>query len=188
MLQCTSLLRTAVVTAMLALAGPAGVLAQTTQAPADTSAPRVQSALGKTVRVTQVDGTKQKGRLVSFDPAGVVLARDGQEHALGLADVRRVERVAHGVQWGVIAGTVAGFVYGYGITEEDGEGSSREMAGGAIVAALGAAGGAGVGALINRVRRNSNRIYERPAGTLTIAVVPVVGPRGHVGFASAIRW
>jgi hypothetical protein len=154
----------------------------------DLSSPKIASAQGKTVRVTEADGTKRTGRLTSLTASGVVLQDKGQDVTVPLTRVRKVEKVAHGVRWGVIGGAAAGAVYGYGVTEEDGSGSSREVIGGAILGGIGAAAGAGVGLLINRARRGGNLVYESGGGIRIVNLVPFLSPSGRVGFSLVARW
>jgi hypothetical protein len=80
----------------------------------DLPASKIKLASGKTVRVTEADGTTRTGRLVSLTAAGVALQDKDQDMTVPLSRVRKVEKVAHGVRWGVIGGAAAGAVYGYG--------------------------------------------------------------------------
>ena len=174
-------------TLAIALVALAPAVAAAQVAAADLNEPRIASANGKTVRVTEVNGSRQSGRLVSLAGSGVVIRSGGKDVSIPMANVRKVERTTHNVLYGLAIGGAAGFVYGWGVTEPDGSGSGREAAGGAIVGAIGAAGGAGVGALIDRLRRGSHLVYVPAARTKTVAVLPLVGSSRR-GLAIAVKW
>jgi hypothetical protein len=154
----------------------------------DLPASKIKSAQGKAVRVTEADGTERTGKLTSFTAAGLALQDKGQDVTIPLPRVRKVEKVAHGVRWGVIVGAATGAVYGYGVTEEDLSGSSREVIGAVILGGIGAAAGAGVGLLINRARRGGNLVYESGSGSRTVSVAPLLDPSGAIGVSLRASW
>jgi len=171
----------------IALVVLAPVVAAAQVPAAGLSLPKIAASSGKTVRVTDANGSQRSGRLVSLTESAVVIRSGGEDVSIPTANVRKVERTTHNVLYGLAIGGVAGFMYGWGITESDGSGSSREAAGGAIVGAIGAAAGAGVGALIDRLRRGSHLVYAPAQRTKTVAVLPLVGPSRR-GVAIAVRW
>jgi hypothetical protein len=182
MFQPAPVFRSAMLAALFVSFTPFAATAQ------DLPAAKIKPALGKTVHVTEADGTKRTGRLASLTEAGVTLQEKGQDVTVPLARVRKVEKVAHGVRWGVIGGAAAGAVYGYGVTEEDLSGSSREVVGAIILGGIGAAAGAGVGALINRARRDGNLLYESGSTTRTVSVAPLLDPSGAIGVSLRASW
>jgi len=64
----------------------------------------------------------------------------------------------------------------------------RPVAWGLLLAGLGAAAGAGVGALLNRARRGGNLIYENRVSSTSVSIAPVLSPSGRVGLAVVGRW
>jgi hypothetical protein len=147
---------------------------------------RVTSATGKQVRVTEVDGTKKTGRLVSLNLDAAVIRHSGELVTVPLVKVRKVEKVGHGIWYGAVAGGVSGFIFGYGVTEGGGGGAAwSETTGGFVVGALGAAGGAGIGALIDHLKRQHNLVHERPAPR---RVTTTLFPAGHLGFGMTVKW
>ena len=149
----------------------------------DWTARRATETLGKRVRITKFDGTKISGALISLGPSGVVVDRSGSELTVPLADVRRVETVGRAMWTGLIAGGVAGFVFGYWFAEED----YGESKGGAILGGLGAAGGAALGALVDRARGAGNLIYTARSRSSSALLIPVVS-RDRAGVAFTLRW
>lgn len=146
---------------------------------------KVEAAKGKTVRLTETSGARLSGRLQSITTTAVVLQAEGREVTVPLTNIRKVERVSRAVVKGVVAGAIAGFFYGYLVTEEDSEWG--EMGGGAIISGLGAAAGAGIGALIARARRGHNLVYQSASAKKTLTAMPVWSP-GRTGFSVALRW
>jgi len=149
----------------------------------DAAARSIASAQGKLVRVTNVDGTTLAGRLQSTTPAGLIIRTGSTEVNVPLSCVRRVEKVAHGVWWGLVSGAVAGFVYGYGVADAD----AGEVMIGAFIAGIGAAGGAGIGAMVDHARRNGNVVYDSGSRSARAAIAPTVG-RGRAGVALTVGW
>jgi hypothetical protein len=118
-------------------------------------------AVGKRVRITGVDGSRDTGRLVSLSDTEVVFRRNGQEERVALTQLERVERVRHHARnlafWGALIGGGVGFLAGAN--------SSRgvQLAEGMLIlAGVGGGGGAGIGALIARGTADTNLLCQRP--------------------------
>jgi hypothetical protein len=172
----------AVLAAFVVVVIPATASAQTTP---DVAASQIARAQGKNVHVTDSQGDRRTGRLVSATAAGVVLHERGQDVTVALVNVRRVERVSHAMRHGLLIGAVAGFIYGYGVTEEDAFGSAGEIGGGALIAGIGAAGGLGIGAL---VRGLGHRVVYEAGARPSAGIAPVLSPTGRAGLALLVRW
>ena len=149
----------------------------------DEVARAIATAQGARVRVTTTDNTTLKGRLQSATPAGAIIRAGGTDVTVPLSSIRRVEKVGHGVWWGLVSGAAAGFVYGYGVADED----AGEVKIGLFIAGLGAAGGAGIGALVDRSRRDGNLVYAASPGSPRASIAPAFGP-GRAGVSLTVGW
>jgi hypothetical protein len=135
------------------------------------------------VRVLSTDGIVREGRLLSLSATEVVLARGRQSMTLPIEDVRRIERLTHGVRNGLLAGALAGFGLGMAVScASTGDDGGCWPLVGATVAGVGAGLGTAIGALHDTARRGSNVIYGAPGETATIEVptVIVAGASGGV--------
>ena len=167
-----SILRSTIFLTVLLLPGAASAQSTPTLGQ-DWTAGRAAAAEGKTVRVTKSDGTRISGKLVSISSADVVVQRKGSDVTVPLAQVRRVEKVGRAVWKGLHIGGLAAFLFGFWVAEDD----YGEVKAGAQLGALGAAGGAYLGALIDRASRNRNLIYFAKSRSASAVLLPLVRPR-----------
>jgi hypothetical protein len=151
------------------------------------SAERARSAAGREVRVTTVDGVKRTGRLVTLSDAGVVIRTTANDVGISLPDIRKVERVSHGVRTGALIGSIpAGALWV--LLSIKGCGDCYEArAGISIMSAVAVGAGAGIGALVNAARADRNLIYEAPGPKSSIRVTPMLLPRRQA-IQLSIHW
>ncbi len=143
-------------------------------------------AVGKQVRITGVDGSRETGRLVSLSDTEVVFRRNGPEERVALTTIERVERVRHHARnltfWGALIGGGVGFLAGASSAR------GAELAEGIVIlAGIGGAGGAGIGALIARNTADTNLLYQRPTSAVSVRLSPIVSPADK-GVALTLRW
>jgi hypothetical protein len=140
---------------------------------------------GKKVRLTAMDGTERKGRIVSLSSTEVILRFDDRNTTIPLRDVRRLDKVAYGVRNGAIAGAAAGYYVGYGVGESDSPGG--EVGQGILFSAIGAGIGAGIGIVIDAAKADRNLIYLAPNQSAPIVVAPMVSAK-RAGVGLSLRW
>ena len=149
--------------------------------------PDSAGAIGKEVRVIRVDRSRDSGQLVSLSDIDVVLRRGSVEQRWPLDQVQRVERVRHHVRnvawWGTAVGGAIGFLIGAANTSD----TSEIIAGTAVCAGIGAAGGAGIGALINAVGADGNLVYQQRGPSSSRGASAILATRRQ-GIALALRW
>src|SRR5688572_27428320 len=149
---------------------------------------RVRASIGKSVAITEQDGTRHKGRLASLSTTEVVVSRDGRDVKLPLADVRRVERTSYAIRNGIIIGVI-GAAGALGIScaiERCPAALTTEFfPDTALVLAVGAGAGAGLGWLF-RGSAASRTIFEAPSKA-TITIAPAVGKQ-RAGIQTTISW
>jgi hypothetical protein len=152
-------------------------------------------AVGKEVRVTGTDGSTLVGRLVSMSANEVVFTRQGLEISVPLDRVQNVERVSRGVKKGALIGLATGAALGLLATCDTGGDDcpnkyswvpfAMMLEGG-----IGAAAGAGIGAIVNRAHKAGNQLYSR-ASSPTVAVTPLLGRDSagtRAGLGVAVRF
>jgi hypothetical protein len=135
--------------------------------------------VGQEVRVTGTDGSTVAGRLVSISANEVVYTRQGLEVSVPLDRVERVERVSRGVKKGALVGLATGAALGLLATCDTGGDDCPNKHAWVPVAmmiegGIGAAVGAGIGAIVNRAHKSGNQLYSR-ASPPTVAVTPLLG-------------
>jgi hypothetical protein len=140
--------------------------------------------IGKAVHVTNLDGSRVGGTLVSLDGKTVVIDQRTGTATMPLAGVRSVTRDSYAIPIATFSGLGAGFLYGLmlcGEGEDCVPGATALMFGG-----IGAGIGAGVGLAIKISRTNARTLYRAPAKT-SIALSPIVGRR-QAGVRGVIVW
>jgi len=150
--------------------------------PAATSAQDLP--IGKAVHVTNLDGSRVGGTLVSLDGKTVVIDQRKGAVTLPLNLVRNVTRDSYAVPIGTFAGLGAGFVAGLMLC-----GAAEDCAteqGALLGAGIGAGIGAAVGFAIKSSRTNARTVYSAPVKA-SVALSPVVGRR-QVGVRGVIAW
>jgi hypothetical protein len=157
---------------VLLCAGPAG---------AQASFADLQHVLepGETVYLTDASGAEIRGNLTGILPSGLRLVVAGVEREWAANDVREVRRRGDSVKNGAIIGLVAGGVIGGIGGAALGSlfvNEGRSFAGPFFYfLAVGAAGGAGIGAGVDALIPGRTLVYQQGRrGRLT--VVPVVSP------------
>ncbi len=152
-------------------------------------------AVGKEVRVTDTDGSKRVGRLVTLSTTEVVFSRQGQEVTLPLDRVRTVEQVSRGVKKGALIGLATGAALSLLATcDTQGDDCPNPYAWVPIVmlieGGIGAGVGAGIGAIVNATHRAGNQLYASPgSGRVTVSPLLTRGRRGMgAGAELAVRW
>ena len=140
--------------------------------------------IGKAVHVTNLDGSRVGGTLVSLDGKTVVIDQRKRAVTISLDGVRSVDRDSYAIPIGTFAGLGAGFLSGLMLcgAAEDCAPLHGALIGGGIGAGIGAA----VGFAIKGARTNARNVYRTPKKT-SIAMSPVVGRR-QVGVRGVIAW
>jgi hypothetical protein len=148
---------------------------------------RARSAEGKEVRVTTVDGVKRTGRLVTLSDAGVVFRTTANDVAISLPDIRKVERVSHGVLNGALIGAIPAGALWFLLSIKGCDDCYEARAGVSILSGVAVGAGAGIGALVNAARADRHLIYEAPGPKSSIRVKPILLPQRQ-GIALSMRW
>jgi hypothetical protein len=144
-------------------------------------------------KVTVVDGTGNKtdGRIGALSRERLTLVTPAGPRELGEADVavvrqRRDDSLKNGAIIGAVAGT-AYYITMAAIFSRYSDGGdiivSTAVTGGVLFAAMGAAAGAGVDALITR----RQVIYRKAPSDKRVSVSPLIG-HGHRGAAVTVRF
>lgn len=144
-------------------------------------------AIGKTVRVTTVDGKEQKGRLSLVTPPNIAL--DGKP--VSLEQVSKVETVKPwilksaliGIGSGAAAAVTAGVVCEAFVDPMPGYDNCWSDA--AIYGAL--AGGAGFAVTALVLHRPGDLLYSASKSKTTFAIAPIVSPT-RKGIAVRVSW
>jgi hypothetical protein len=152
------------------------------------------TARAQDVKVTDLDGSQQKGVLVSLTDSAVVIRhrplRSGRESTIPLAQVQKVETYSDtGKVIGLTAGAIGGFFLGgwiYPCNHDDCSQAEVDQQRWTR-ASIGAAVTGGIGFLIGEMLDARRRavLFQSP-GRSTI-VTPLVGP-GVGGAALTMRW
>jgi hypothetical protein len=140
--------------------------------------------IGKAVHVTNLDGSRIGGTLVSLDGKAVVIDQRKGAVTIPLTGVRRVERDSYAVPIGLGVGFGAGLVSGLALCangDDCAPGLTALMFGG-----IGAGIGTAAGFAIKSSRTNTRTVYRAPTKT-SIAMTPVLGRR-QVGVRGVIAW
>jgi len=140
--------------------------------------------IGKAVHVTNLDGSRVGGTLVSLDGKTVVIDQRTGTATMPLAGVRSVTRDSYAIAIGTFSGLGAGFLSGLmlcGAAED-----CAPLQGALLGAGIGAGIGAAVGFAIKTSRTNARTLYRAPAKT-SIALSPVLGRR-QVGVRGVVAW
>ena len=134
------------------------------------------------VRVLANNGAVRTGRLLELTSSEVVVAVDRFTVTLPLRDVRRIDRVMHGVRTGLIAGILSGFGAGIALScaSGGGDGGCSPLIG-VMFAGIGAGVGTAVGALHDNARRSSSVLYAAPGQVRTIDLPTVILTAGSGG-------
>lgn len=168
--------------------GPARVEAQAIASSLDQLAVVVKT--GDKISVVDIAGNETEGRLGTLSREGLTLFTDAGPRVLGEADIatirqRRGDSLKNGMIIGAIAGT-AYFLTGAALLSDSDGGDvivSTAVVGGVLFAALGAAAGAGIDALITR----RQVIYEKPVSSARFSVSPLFGHERR-GVAISVRF
>jgi hypothetical protein len=150
------------------------------------------------VRVTRIDGATERGSLLTLTDSEVVLRIKEQPGRTGLVkpdrqvliqleEIRKIEKVPHGLRNGLLGGAAAGALSGL-LLEANLNNTDAEVFGlvALIFGAVGAGVGAGAGAVYDAVQRERRLLYVAP-GARPVSVRPIVGPT-HQGVQLAVRW
>jgi hypothetical protein len=140
------------------------------------------------VTVTQSDGVKRRGRLVSLTRDGVVLREDGRELRLSTADVSTIDKVGRHAFVGALVGTayaISGWLVIAATRDscadcEDGPWAATIM----TPVSIGA--GAGIGALVQQLTRDRRRLYPARSGA-SLRFAPVVA-KSRAGATIGVVW
>jgi hypothetical protein len=133
---------------------------------------------GDEVRVSDASGQNVRGRVVGVEPHALVLWAGGRRVELLEADVTRVEKYYNDSGWdGAAYGAACGVggLLGVAYVGDREFATDPEVLPGLVVA--GAAGGALVGLIVDKVHRRQRTVYVgAPAGRtpLTLSVAPIV--------------
>jgi len=140
--------------------------------------------IGKAVHVTNLDGSRVGGTLVSLNGKTVVIDQRNGAATIPLTEVRSVTRDSYAIPIGTFAGLGAGFLGGLMICSNHSDcppGLAALMYGG-----IGAGVGAAVGVVIKTSRASARTLYRAPAKT-PVALWPIVGRR-QAGVRGVIVW
>jgi len=138
---------------------------------------------GDTIWVTDSQGREIEGKLSRLSPASLQLTTDGDVEELpaervGTIRVQPADRLRNGVLWGALVGFVGGAL-SCGVNPQcTGDEGGAGMAAGLGI--LGAAAGAGIGALIDAAVKGPKLTVYRASGTAGDAhfsIAPVITPR-----------
>jgi hypothetical protein len=140
------------------------------------------------VTVTQSDGVKRRGQLLSLTRDAVVLRDDGRELQLSTADVRTIDSVGRHTFIGALVGSayaISGWLVIAATRDscadcEDGPWAASIM----TPVSIGA--GAGIGALVQRLTRDRRRLYPSRVGA-SLQVSPKVA-KSRIGAGVGVRW
>lgn len=161
------------------LAAPVAALAQAPSSP-------LPVKLGQHVWVTTTDGSEIEGVVSDVTAATIDVKGVNGTKRLNETDVRRIAKRRDSVKKGAIIG--GSIMEGLGIwavkcCELGTKGT------GVIIGALAFdfAAGAGIGALVGYAIKGRETVYERPAGSPSVILSPIVAPHS-IGVAGAIRW
>jgi hypothetical protein len=127
------------------------------------------------VTVTETDGVKHRGRLVSLTSDAVVLRDGSRDLRLSLAGVRTIDKAGRGKFIGALVGTAFATAGWLAIaTTRD---SCADCEDGPLAATLmtpvSIGAGAGIGALVEQLTRGRRRLYPAPPGR-SLRIAPVV--------------
>jgi hypothetical protein len=133
---------------------------------------------GDKITVVDATGSETKGRIGKLSRDALILVTSAGLQKLGEVDVatisqRRGDSLKNGAIIGAVAGT-AYFVTGVALLRDSDGGEviiPTVVVGGVLFAAMGAAAGVGIDALISR----RQVIYQKPAGQSRVSVSPVFG-------------
>ena len=140
------------------------------------------------VTVTQLDGVKHRGQLLSLTRDAVVLRDDDRELRLSTADVRTIDKVGRHAFVGALVGSayaISGWLVIAATRDscadcEDGPQAATIM----TPVSIGA--GAGIGALVQRLTRNRRRLYPATPGA-SLRVSPLVA-KNRAGASVGVVW
>ena len=134
-------------------------------------------AAGDTVYVTDQSGAETHGSVAAIGPSSLRLTMNGMEREWASSEVRQVRKRGDSVKNGAIIGLVAGGVMGgiggaalASLFESEGASGTGPFL---SMLALGAAGGAGIGAAIDALIPGRTVVYRQPRG---LTITPVVAP------------
>lgn len=144
---------------------------------------------GDTVWMTNAAGRQAEGVVQGVDPSALTVLVSGREEQWTLSDTREIWRrgdsLRNGVLVGLLAGAGAGLLGGLGVSASSfGEGGSPAPAL-AGMTALGAAGGAALGAWFDSMRQGRTLVHRNTAAA--VRVTPTVS-RDARGVQMAVRF
>jgi hypothetical protein len=140
------------------------------------------------VTVTQSDGVKRRGRLVSLTRDAVVLRDDGDELRLSTVDVRTIDRVGRHMFIGTLVGSayaISGWIVIAATRDSCADCEDGPWAA-AIMTPVSIGAGAGIGALVQHLTRDRRRLYPARLGT-SLRVSPLVS-KSRVGARVGVVW
>lgn len=134
---------------------------------------------GDEIGVTDGQGQRVRGRVVSFDATALVLDAGGRHHEFHEEDVSRVEKFFKDSGWdGAAYGAAIGVAGLYGATYVGDREMATDPEGLPAVVVTGAVGGALVGFIVDKLHRGRRTIYVRSqaGGRARLTAGPVVTP------------
>ena len=140
------------------------------------------------VTVTQSDGVKHRGRLVSLTRDDVVLHDDGRELRLSTADVRTIDKVGRHAFVGALVGTayaMSGWLVVAATRDSCADCEDGPWAA-AIMTPVSIGAGAGIGALIQQLTRDRRRLYPARSGA-SLRLAPVI-EKSRTGASIGVVW
>ena len=151
---------------------------------------RTRQAVGglTDVTVTQSDGRKHRGQLVSLTGDLVVIREDGRELRLSTADVRTVDKVGRHAFIGTLAGTayaISGWLVVAATRDSCADCEDGPWAA-AIMTPVSIGAGAGIGALVQRLTRDRRRLYPARAGA-SLRFAPLLA-KSRAGGSIGVVW
>jgi hypothetical protein len=146
--------------------------------------------LGDKVSVVDASGREAKGRIGMLSRDAMILVTEAGPRKFGEVDVaaisqRRGDSLLNGAIIGAAAGTAYFVTLSMLLWDSDGGDVivPTLIAGGVVMAGMGAAAGVGLDALSTR----RQVIYQKPAGASRVSIVPLVGP-GRRGAAVSVKF
>lgn len=188
-----------ILAAVVALSAPAASAQSQTGTPSDPGNPQTaflsssvfaRLALGRNVRVTNIDGSSQKGEVTRLSQTEFIVGGARVPYS----QVAKVERVSHRILTGTLVGAgigggFAGLMYGLCVAADDEYcGTNTEFFVSLLyTAGIGGGVGAAIGALRNLSKKDADVLYDASRGARTVALIPIVSPT-RKGVAFLMTW
>jgi len=135
---------------------------------------RLLARAGETVAVTDVSRNEVNGKILSLSASALTLEVDGRPREFKEGEIfritqRRGDSLGNGALWGLATGAGLAAI-GVATADYDDEDAGWAAVAIALYGGIGAGIGVGVDALVTR----RQVLFERPAGTTAVNVVPLV--------------